>query len=166
MIFSIHSVHWIEMKQIESEDLRARNTGCAGKVNIWIFYLYSHGNSYLPAHIHKHKHTAVLHTVENTLRRRLKTQTQLLNEYKLTFSLSSCGGLVCVQVQMSPSRNPPPLVLIHICGRCHSMFPSASQGFPFLFLFSSFSFVRIISKILSFHDSLETGALLKSTRAV
>lgn len=38
--FSIHSVHWIEMKQMESDELRT--------------------------HIHTHKHTAVLHFVENT----------------------------------------------------------------------------------------------------
>lgn len=140
MIFSIHSVHWIEMKQIESEDLRARNTGCAGKVNIWIFYLYSHGNSYLTANIHKHKHTAVLHTVENTLRRRLKTQTQLLNEYKLTFSLSSCGGLVCVQVQMSPSRNPPPFGFDPYLWQMSLNVSQCLPGLPFPFFVFFFFF--------------------------
>lgn len=129
--FSIQSVWWIQMKQIKPDQVRTRNTG-AGKVNIWIFSLYSHGNNYLPAHTNKHKHTAVLTTVENTHRERgWKPQTQLQNEYKLPFSQSSYGVCSVFRFRCHPVGIPS-LVLIHICGRCHSIFHSASQAFPFL----------------------------------
>lgn len=109
-----------------------------------------------------------------------KPQTQLLKEYQLAFCQSSRGGLLCAQVWMSPSRNPTrPLVLIHIPGRCHSVFVSTSPGVifafsTFFFLFLFFSFLRIIWKVLSLHDKLKPcwihrrqcgglGALLKHT---
>lgn len=125
----------------------SRNTGGTGKVNLWIFYLNPHGINNPPVHIHtKHKHIAVLHTVGETgWNAQSASVCWILTHLVLCVSLPAARTFV-FRFHLSLCWNCPLLVLIHICGRCHSIFLSGAQGSPFIL-----PFVAVVSKNLCFY---------------
>lgn len=132
--FSTRSVHLLQIKQIKSDELRTRNTGWASKVNISIFYLYSHGNDNQPVNVCAHVQTLspryFTYCWIHSLTENSTAAVEWILKHLVVLCHSSCSAWFAFRFSdVIQWEHLLRLVLIHICSRCHSIFNKTS---PFL----------------------------------
>lgn len=137
MTFSTRSAHLLKIKQIKSDELRTRNTGSEPAKSIFESFVY------IPVKMITCQWTYT-HILLNILAHwKFHTAVEWILTYQVyVVILHAAPGLRSGFIQW---ESLPHLVLIHVSGRCHSIFHIIAQDFPF----SSLFFVMVISKDLS-----------------